>query len=59
LTENKKPWHIHLKYALWANKISTKKSIGMSHFQLIYGIDVVFVDFLVAVGGILIIDNIS
>jgi transposase InsO family protein len=32
LTENKKDWHIHLKYALWENRISTKKSIGMSPF---------------------------
>jgi hypothetical protein len=37
LTENKKSWHIHLKYALWENKIDTKKSIGMSPFQLVYG----------------------
>jgi transposase InsO family protein len=37
LTENKKAWHIHLKYALWANRINTKKSIGMSPFQLVYG----------------------
>jgi hypothetical protein len=37
LIENKKAWHTHLKYALWANKIGTKKSIGMSPFQLVYG----------------------
>jgi hypothetical protein len=37
LTENKKSWHIHLKYALWENIIGTKKSIGMSPFQLVYG----------------------
>ena len=37
LTENKKSWHIHLKYALWENRIGTKKSIGMSPFQLFYG----------------------
>jgi hypothetical protein len=37
LTENKKAWHIHLKYALWENMINTKKSIGMSPFQLVYG----------------------
>jgi hypothetical protein len=41
LTENKKAWHIHLKYALWENCISTKKSIGMSPFQMVYGNDVV------------------
>jgi hypothetical protein len=42
LTKNKKSWHIHLKYALWANRIGTKKSIGMSHFQLVDGTDVIF-----------------
>jgi hypothetical protein len=41
LTKNKKAWHIHLKYALWVNQIDTKKSIGMSHFQIVYGTDVV------------------
>jgi hypothetical protein len=41
LTENKKAWHVHLKYALWANQIGTKKSIGMSPFQMVYGTDVV------------------
>lgn len=29
-------------YALWANMVSTKKSIGTSPFQLVYGIDAVF-----------------
>jgi transposase InsO family protein len=41
LTENKKVWHIHLKHALWANRISTKRSIGMSPFQMVYGTDVI------------------
>jgi hypothetical protein len=41
LTENKKASHIHLKYALWANRIGTKKSIGMSPFQLVYGTNVI------------------
>jgi FtsZ-binding cell division protein ZapB len=31
-----------LVYALWENKLSTKKSIGTSPFQLVYGTDVVF-----------------
>jgi hypothetical protein len=42
LEENKKAWHLKLKYALWANKISTKRSIGTSPFQLVYGTDVIF-----------------
>jgi hypothetical protein len=41
LTKNKKAWHIHLKYALWENRIGTKKSIGMSLFQSVYGTNVV------------------
>jgi hypothetical protein len=41
LSENKKSWHVHLKYALWENRIGTKKSIGTSPFQMVYGIDVV------------------
>ena len=31
-----------LKYALWANRTTIKKSIGTSPFQLVYGTDVVF-----------------
>jgi hypothetical protein len=42
LTENKKSWDSKLKYALWADRISTKKPLGTSPFQLVYGIDVVF-----------------
>lgn len=42
LQENKKSWHKKLINALWANRVSTKKSIGMSPFQLVYGVDAVF-----------------
>jgi hypothetical protein len=41
LDENKKSWHVHLRYALWENRIGTKKSIGMSHFQMVYGTNAV------------------
>jgi hypothetical protein len=41
MTENKNAWHVHMKYALWDNKIGTKISIRMSPFQMEYGIDVV------------------
>jgi len=41
LEENKRSWDTNLKYALWADKISTKKSIGTSLFQLVYGIDAI------------------
>jgi hypothetical protein len=42
LVENKRGWNSKLKYGLWVDKNSTKKSIGTSPFQLVYGIDVVF-----------------
>jgi transposase InsO family protein len=41
LNENKRSWHVHLKYALWENHISTKRSIGISPSQMVYGTDVV------------------
>jgi ribonuclease HI len=41
LDQNKRSWHIHLKYALWANRISTKRSIGISPFQMVYGTEAV------------------
>jgi hypothetical protein len=41
LTENKKSWHVHLKYSLWDNQIGIKRLIRMSPFQMVYGTDVV------------------
>jgi len=41
LTDNKKACHSHLKYALRANKINTKRSTCMFPYQLVYGIDLV------------------
>ena len=42
LEDNKRAWHTKLKYALWADRISTKREIGMSPFQLVYGTKVIF-----------------
>eukprot|EP00253_Pinus_taeda_P029218 PITA_29218 len=39
---NKKSWHKRLVNALWANRVSQKKSISTSHFELAYGVDTVF-----------------
>ena len=39
---NKKYWHKKLVNALWAYRVSQKKSIGMSPFELVYGVDTVF-----------------
>lgn len=41
LAENKRSWDSKLRFALWADRISTKKSIGTSPFQLGYGTDAV------------------
>lgn len=45
---NKKSWNKRLVHALWADRISQKKSIGMSRFELVYGVDTVFPTSLVA-----------
>ena len=42
LEDNKKAWHAKLKFALWVDMVSTKKSIGTSPFQLVYGTDAIF-----------------
>jgi hypothetical protein len=41
LSKKKKSWHVHLKYALWVNRIGTKKSITTSPFQMVYGTNAV------------------
>ena len=38
LEDNKRAWHTKLKYALWANRTSTKRAIGM----VSNGVEVVF-----------------
>ena len=42
LFEKKRTGDTRLKYALWADRVSTKKAIGASPFQLVYGIDAIF-----------------
>ena len=42
LFKNKRTWDIMLKYALRENMVTTKKFIGTSPFQLVYGIDALF-----------------
>ena len=41
LPENKRNWDTQLIHALWADRVSGKKSIVMSPFQLVYGTNVV------------------
>jgi hypothetical protein len=42
LEDNKKAWDSKLKFALWVDRVTTKRSIGISPFQLVYGAEVVF-----------------
>jgi len=42
LEDNKKNWDSKLKYALWANRVTIKKSTGNSPFKLVYGTEAVF-----------------
>ncbi|MCY6488266.1 hypothetical protein, partial [Actinobacillus pleuropneumoniae] len=39
--QNHKNWHKSLIYALWADRITQKASIGTSPFNLVYGKEVV------------------
>jgi len=41
LEENKKNWHKKLINALWADKLTTKRSIRTSPYELVYGMEVV------------------
>jgi len=42
LEDKKKNWDSKLKFALWADRVTNKKTIGNSPFKLVYGVDVVF-----------------
>jgi hypothetical protein len=42
LEDNKRAWDSKLKFALWADRVTTKKSLGLSPFHLVYGIEAVF-----------------
>ena len=45
---NKKSWHKRLVNALWADRVSQKKSIDTSPFKLVYGVDTIFPTSLIA-----------
>lgn len=42
LQNNIKAWHSQLNFFLWEDKVSTKKYVGTSPFQLVYGTNLVF-----------------
>jgi transposase InsO family protein len=42
LEDNKKDWNSKMKFALWADRVTKKRSIGISPFQLVYGSEAIF-----------------
>jgi len=42
LEDNRKAWDSKLKFALWADRVTTKISLRISPFQLVYRTDSVF-----------------
>jgi len=42
LEDNKKAWDSKLKFSLWDDRVTTKKSLGVSPFHLVYGIEAIF-----------------
>jgi len=42
LEENKNNWHKKLINALWVDRLTTKRSIGTSPYELVYGMEAIF-----------------
>jgi transposase InsO family protein len=42
LQDNNKAWHKNLIYALWEDRVITKKSISTSPFHIVYDTDAIF-----------------
>jgi hypothetical protein len=42
LEDNKKAWDSKLKFALWAGRVTSKSSLGISPFHLVYGVEAIF-----------------
>jgi hypothetical protein len=42
LEDNKKSWDSKMKFVLWANRVKTKRSLGISPFYLVYGVEAIF-----------------
>ena len=38
--DNRKRWDSKIEYAMWANRITTKRATGKSAFELVYRMDV-------------------
>jgi hypothetical protein len=42
LEDKKKAWDSKLKFFLWDDRVTVKRSLGISPFQLVYGVEAVF-----------------
>jgi hypothetical protein len=42
LEEKKKAWDLKIKFSLWVDRVTTKRSLGVSPFQLLYGVEAIF-----------------
>jgi hypothetical protein len=42
LEDNKKAWDSKLKFSLWDYRVTTNRSLGVSPFQLVYGVEAIF-----------------
>ena len=42
LETNQKRWDSNLKFSLWADRVTEKRSIGNSPFKLVYGTEAIF-----------------
>jgi hypothetical protein len=42
LEDNKKAWGSKLKFSLWVDTVIVKRFLGLSPFQLVYGVEAVF-----------------
>jgi hypothetical protein len=42
LEDKKKAWDSKLKFSLWVDRMTTKRSLGVSPFHLVYGFEAIF-----------------
>jgi hypothetical protein len=42
LVDNKKAWDSKIKFSLWDDRVTTKRSLGLSPFHLLYGVEAIF-----------------
>jgi transposase InsO family protein len=42
LADNNKAWESKIKFSLWDDRVTTKRSLSVSPFQLVYGVEAIF-----------------